>query len=412
MGEKELNKPEPEADSTVPNHEEADKKYEKVTDQVENEQEEIEQETQELLLSEVAEDAGEVFSQLQQLQSDEQLTPLERKKVTGIFGRFDKLFADVYEKSRSVLPELPRLLVSDVQKGQPLEKDRMSLLVRWMDHYVDGGLSEIYNKCVGFLHERDENGKMSAGEIDYKEQLARNVLPFGYHLSISSKGVEGPKTRIKNIREDVGKYHPNRIAFGGELNEQLRMDLFRRYLGLEPNYDFLKESPYRPTRSTEKNARYFSFDAKSVAKDIIETREAIIEKMKSAKKLSPKTQPITWGIGNELKLAISTKDLNSMESFDQIVEYVKQKQQLPSNDYTSHLGRYKAYIGEDKGQIEGQNKRYVSYYDRWDLNPPLLNKVGIDLNQFNSPFEIYGRIYEEDFEAALNAHKAEQGSYK
>ncbi|NQV89160.1 MAG: hypothetical protein HQ488_02455 [Parcubacteria group bacterium] len=81
------------------------------------------------------------------------------------------------------------------------------------------------------------------------------------------------------------------------------------------------------------------------------------------------------------------------EGFGDLFAHVERTSQIPYSMVTMQMGEYKAYTGFD----EERGEKYVSYYDLWDLDPPQLKMLGIDVDQFNFPFEIYGRIYESDF---------------
>jgi hypothetical protein len=262
---------------------------------------------------------------------------------------------------------------------QHLDRDKLPLTLSFVDHYISSDLVDTHNKCVEFLAKR-KNGKMSKEEIAYKEKIVKNMAFGGYGDTFFSD-IE----RLQKINSNETDENSLASRVGPE-----REDLLRKYLGLPQKHGTLSVSPYSPSQSTEAHKKYYEFDQHKMLALIFRQRYLADS---ASEKIASKT----------LHTELSVPPPFEGKKYDDLVQYVKKHNLLPFNYLMSHLGRYKAYVGQDKKTGE----TYISYYDKWDLDPPRLKVLlGIDIDQFNFPFEIYGRIYEKDFNHFIATQKS------
>ena len=218
-------------------------------------------------------------------------------------------------------------------------------IVSYLTPNLQRGLN-ILNE-MDYQYNHREEGKMSPDEVEFKERIATTIIPAGYEWT----GLE----KVEQIYTGEGK---GVQEFTSTLPGKVRTDLFRTYLGLPQKFETVKFTGREVVPTKEKNPKtqYYEFDAKQIIK---QRKEVYDESF----------------------------------TFNELENYVSKNQKIPQNSYTSQLLKYKAYVGFDKEK----NERYVSYYDLWDLDPPYLKGMGIDVDKYNFPIEIYGRIYESDF---------------
>ena len=126
----------------------------------------------------------------------------------------------------------------------------------------------------------------------------------------------------------------------------------------------LIESNYKPTNSFDDSAKYYTRDGLDydVVKNILGGKDA-----------DKKTL-----LGDRLFY----NDFNDVYNTLQNKPYRPGREERVTDN--SHLGRYTIGIGED------DNGRYISYYDLYDWAPKGMKEI------FH-PYEIYNRIYENDF---------------
>jgi len=229
------------------------------------------------------------------------------------------------------------------------------------------------------------DGKMGAEETAFRERISDNVFP-GTQAGLSGTRTEFRrlKEQFRNFEQDTKKYSrkgledlPQKEIHDKWFKEatQIRSDMFRLYLGLVPRFDYLEESRYKPTKAKNPDTRYVSFPAKRM-----------IESMRMVGKGMHETGELDDGTALE-------NEAYAGRSFDAFLKYVEAFKALPVNSYTPSLGRYMV----DQGYDEVRKERYVSYYDIWNLDIAAFKAGGIDLDRYNFPFEVYGRIYESDF---------------
>lgn len=350
------------------------------------------------------EDVADVFSQANLLEISGNET--ECKQAKNLKKEASSALGTFYKKLRSLSLGASLLLAggyvahanyhkksaTNYADGKHLDRGKLSASLAIVDTYISSDLVDTYNTCIDFLQAR-KDGKMSSGEIAFKEDMAQRIVPFGY--SEGGLPVIGDLQRLKQIKNGTSKFtkekllHPE-LSMGEKISKsgrsffgrvmgadpgvttRVRVDMFRKYLGLEQYFNTIVPSEHKPSQSKDAKARYFQFNTQEVLRDIFS---------------------ITIG---------GFKGKN----FNDLVSFVQKENRIPKNNFTFQLGQYKAYVGFDKEK----NQRYVSYYDVWDMDPPQLKKLGINVDQFNFPYEIYGRIYEKDFEQFLAQNPQPQAS--
>ncbi|EKD25168.1 MAG: hypothetical protein ACD_80C00111G0005 [uncultured bacterium (gcode 4)] len=223
---------------------------------------------------------------------------------------------------------------------------------------------KLYNTFVDFYHKRT-NEKMTKEEIDFKENIAQNIFPWGY--DIFPKMMSFVNNEKKYTKETIGKL---------TLPMQIREDMFRKYLWLDQYSNFIVESTSKPTQSKEKTI-YYDFNETLKKKIILDTKKEL--------NTDSSFQGLINHILDDTSMPLSWVYTKKIENF---------MDGIPSH-IVSQLARHKVWIAYDPIKKE----RYVSYYDLRDLDPQMLKNNWMDLDKYNSPFEIYGRIYENDFNA-------------
>jgi hypothetical protein len=158
--------------------------------------------------------------------------------------------------------------------------------------------------------------------------------------------------KIKEIEKKMFSYEP---AFHGE-DDVYSEDAWKIYLGKPQTKNTFSISNYKPSLSKENNINYYSLpnDFKQELFDLYNNGQ------------------IKKGINNEF-------------SFSNIFDEVSSRARV--------LGNFTVDEGKD------EKGSYISYYDKYDLNPnlPVIgNVLGLE-NFVGKPFEIYDRIYYNDY---------------
>lgn len=282
----------------------------------------------------------------------EELTP-DKNEFFQFF--LEESFQDGGEVSQKEIEGINKFIEREsnlIQQFDP--KENLSLLDRTVGKLFMGETYEeaikIYNDLVKFKNER-KDGPMSQEEVDLRTKI-RDSKMFGY------PDVSGFKDMVKRIKK--GEKEPSQARSMVDRNyEEIRKELNSKYYGLPYDEYTIPESKYKPTNSKNTDSKYYDF----TPKDRWESLLALKDKYGSFKDLHEAfLEPKRVGSGD--------------------LDYV---------GALSQLSRFKMSSGEDK------KGKYVSYYDIWDLAPEVLEQRGININQLNNPFEIYGRIYEDDF---------------
>ena len=210
-------------------------------------------------------------------------------------------------------------------------------------------------------------GPIGTAGVNYvKNKIVKNIQPYSYN---------NPLTRIKNAVLYPSKWdniaRENDVSAdsesGGNTNKE-RRDLLSMMMLDKQQHNSVPISKYKPTNSKNKNSVYYSSPTtESSIKSRI--KEQGIENVLSEFKPNEKGVPTWQGYGEAYGLDNAPKNV---------------------------LGTYTMNQGEDE---EG---KYLSYYDKWDLNPfEDKNKIldamatGAQYAAGIKPAEVYGRVYYE-----------------
>ena len=209
-------------------------------------------------------------------------------------------------------------------------------------------------------------GPIGTAGLEYaKNQIAKNIVPVGYHM---------PLKRIKGaiFGGEYGAGDSRNSTYKENQNTMERRDLLSMMMVDKQQNNTIPVSKYRPTNSKDKNSVYYSSP----------TTEGNIKKRIKEK-----------GIENVLKMFQPNKqDVPTWMGYGSNVWNVEK------NSYQNQnvLGNYTMQLGEDD---EG---KYMSYYDKWDLNPfedgnKILDQMatGAQYAAGIKPTEVYGRVYYE-----------------
>lgn len=187
-----------------------------------------------------------------------------------------------------------------------------------------------------------------------EKNLANNINPYNYtNIFNGAKAVSSIVTGKSNTR----KYFDKRAEIDKDRRSQNRADALSMYTGTPQKYNTFSVSKNRPDNSTNKDAIYYSInpDSENGIIDSILTRVGYENNKPFIKEAGyPRKEGADLG--------------NSDKELDKKIET-----DIPANI----MGRFTIGTGkDDKGD-------YVSYYDKWDIDPV----------NFGKPFEIYDRIY-------------------
>ncbi|MHB8871191.1 MAG: hypothetical protein ACYC5G_01895 [Candidatus Doudnabacteria bacterium] len=312
-----------------------------------------------------AEKVGSLNKDVTGILESETTTLEEKSRAKEILRKALDAFSDFYSKVKRVAKTLPFLLVLSGENQKPIQiedgqvdkvesssqnpYEALPIQAKFVDWLMSGKISEVYNDFVHFYNSRVD-GKMTPEEIQFREKIAQNVQPIGYDPV-------GAADNLKSFENNDKRFSAKNLKNKSE-QMRIREDLFRKYLGLKPYENYLIESPYQPTDARDPRAKYTSFSEKELVK------------------------AIQW-----------RGEQSDFKTFNDLEKYVQKNNRFPGNKFLIQLGRYKTGMGYDSVRKE----KYVSYYDIWDIDPPLLKKMHIDIDKFNFPYEVYGRVYESDF---------------
>lgn len=198
-------------------------------------------------------------------------------------------------------------------------------------------IGQGFSKLQDLMYSRDSLGTMSPEEITYRQGLHQSIKPFSYELKRAAIGLKKAADFAgEDSRDERGTYSAGKEYTDPNLQTQLRKDLLGKYLSIDEyvpkEFKKLSESKYKPSKASDPNTKYYTSE--------------------------------------------SLKDL--------AVNH-------PQKGLTEVLADHKISQGKD------ENGRYISYYDKWDLDPPFAETVtGVSLDKYNTPPEVYDRIYEKD----------------
>lgn len=210
-----------------------------------------------------------------------------------------------------------------------------------------------------------------------RKQLYNNIDPFGY----SGQDASFTERVVKSLFTPEEYYEsPNKYK---KYDRLLRKNIFARYLQIpvKEGFDQTEESPYKPSKAKDKNTKYYRF------KHIYD-------------------YPIKGPYDNPYKFGRIENKIFEDAQF----EYgglPKENEVKPSYVLSDYLGVHNLSRGRD------ENGDYISYYDKWDINPlegeskeiypstlsKLLygNKQGDVSMGIGKPVEFYDRLYFDDY---------------
>lgn len=180
--------------------------------------------------------------------------------------------------------------------------------------------------------------QMAAQDTARARRIYEAVEPWDYEVR--------PGTPLRAARALLGLENSPRSQAPYPGSE----DAWRVYLGLPQLHGSLEPSQHRPSRSSDQNATYFRL------REFPEKRSAL-------------------GGTPELR------DLIQLAS------------EGGTADINPTLGNYTIGLGED------EKGKYLSYYDRWDLDPQALSGSVVSsaanyvADRVGTPYEVYDRIY-------------------
>lgn len=243
-----------------------------------------------------------------------------------------------------------------VQKVNSIIGSNLSFIPKFISSnysYKSGGSIKKYqagNKISSILQYNPLIGIPLNGAKKFMSNIADNIRPYGYDHMVKRVITSG----LLNKKDPYRNYDKDKL----ESSEIERTDLLQLLSNKPQKYNSILPSKYSPTIGRDKNKQYFKSDLTE----------------------------------SNLKESLKSIPIKSKNDFNEILG--KQGYNSPS------LGDATLGYSKDK---EGS---YISYYDKWDLNP--IPKSGIKwldktvdnivtgipniLGVTNTP-EVYGRIY-------------------
>ncbi len=197
-----------------------------------------------------------------------------------------------------------------------------------------------------------------------RDRMEDNIYDFEYHT-------KNPITKMKNVVLDNEK-EVDYLDIEGEIpeNKKTHKDLLSLYLGKPQKYNTVSISKYKPSDSKEKDKEYFSINSK-------EFKDYVFKHLDE--------DYIAQGIRTgEIKPA---RDKNGKV--------------IPNRYIIRDIGTGLGEFTIDRGKDE--NGEYISYWDKWDLNPYKGIYSGKDISNIEDlsfgigkPYNIYDRLYFRD----------------
>lgn len=166
--------------------------------------------------------------------------------------------------------------------------------------------------------------------------------------------------KYKDIIKDV--LNPNKNV-RNPYTDGVEKDLLRIYLGRPTKHNLVTLSKYKPTIAKgDKENLYYS---------IKDYGEFLNPSLNSLKK---------------------DEGFNTLKEYAQYLNDNKGSGKINEQPYDVGLGDHTINYGkDDRGE-------YISYYDKWDLNPYAVGKNAIDISMgYAKPFDVYDRIYYKNY---------------
>lgn len=214
------------------------------------------------------------------------------------------------------------------------------------------------------------------------EWLAEHISPFGY---VPFVAVENKNDPVNHSLKD---------------KEKDRYDAWYHYLGLKQENATFEISPYRP--SSEKDGSTVTYyrmpkhEASILRRGLFALDKHQKDKLEMVHNRGINLgEMVDGGLSDELEEHNSNLNPFDNIAYNEVVNEKNLKGTIDSfkrywpTDNVGVMGRYTISRGKD------EKGSYVSYYDKWDLNPGLItnNQEASEFAGVGKPFEIYGRIY-------------------
>ena len=236
-------------------------------------------------------------------------------------------------------------------------------------------------------------------KMDYITGLKKPYYKPGESVHIRPDFRGGLTSRIGNYAAGSDKFFAREASditnTGGVSREEKYgpevYDFYRNYFGLPLKTDAVQISKYRPTNETDPSSIYYSNTSKDLKSDIINIYNT----------LSPKQKE---NIKKESSILVDGYSPKSYNTHNWKGLSKEQRNLLKSNrNYSTGIGQFRLGEGED---AEG---KYISYYDVFDkATGGTFKGANENLLGAAKPFEIYDRIYLNDFE---NISKKKNGGW-
>ena len=203
-----------------------------------------------------------------------------------------------------------------------------------------------------------------------RDRIDKNLQDFEYHDN-NQGGTGNPLFPIKKMKRIIIDNKPETefLNVNGEVvpSKYTHKDLLSLYLGKPQKYNTTSISKYIPSDSKDKGKEYFSINDQDFNDYVLKHADS-----------------------HYLQSGLKTGE----------IEYAKDKNGniIPNRylikDIGTGLGKFTISISND------ENGKYISYYDKWDLNPYKGEYSAADISNIEDlslgigkPFEIYNRIY-------------------
>lgn len=192
-----------------------------------------------------------------------------------------------------------------------------------------------------------------------KHRIAQNIKPYGY----DDAGIRLIDAVIEN-KPELGSAASREEGEDVKPWMQERTDLLNILLGEDQEYNSIPKSEYAPSKSSGYGNEYYA---------------------------SPTTE--AW-IRRQIEARGADKFIKSIDSKRDPETGAASHYWTSKDSHGNVLGNYIIDVGED------EKGKYISYYDKWDLNPFGGNNQGARMTESAiqrvlgiNPPEVYGRVY-------------------
>lgn len=208
----------------------------------------------------------------------------------------------------------------------------------------------------------------------FKYWIINNIDPIWYSI----------RDKLKQLWKNQWLYQKNRIWQKVKESQAEEVEMFRKVLLMKYKFNFMRydffylylfwklnkgsalaQWKYMPTRFQNPDQMYFDF-TKKVKLQWIQNLKQYCDSFSTLKTFVSKNWILPW------------------------VKWEDSSHEYRSNITFAHLWRHTATIWKD------ERWEHVSYRDIRDLHPP---GSSLNINQYFHPFELYGRIYKNEYDA-------------